>query len=119
MKEEKYRERLAALLGIQVPPEPTPEEIRENESKSREAEAVIAFVENPNGFKERDCNNCGKQFAVNRANVAYCSDHCRKVALESKGLRWNPEKTPEERWGVNEPLTVSPQAYEAVKALAG
>lgn len=114
MKDEKRKERLAALLGLELPPEPTQEEIDEKNQISREAEAVIAYVENPKGFREQECNNCGRLFAVNLGHVAFCSDHCRKVTLESKGIYWNPNKRPEERWGTV-PLVVPPEAMDTAK----
>lgn len=112
MKDDKRKERLAALLGLELPAEPTPEEIEAKNLVSREAEAVLAYVENPSGFRERECNNCGRVFAVNLGHVAFCSDHCRQVALESKGIRWDPTKKAEARWGGTVPLVVPAEAID-------
>ncbi len=45
MKRETKLAKMAALLGIEMPKEPTRDEIEEGVLNSREAEAVIAFLD--------------------------------------------------------------------------
>lgn len=113
MKDDKRRARLAALFGMAPP---TQEELNEAVDKSREAEAALAYYNEPSRFKEVTCKQCGLRFAVNRGSVAYCSDSCRRKMLADIGIEWDPNKTPEERWkpGV-EPFIVTPQALQAIQ----
>lgn len=112
MKDDKKRARLAELFGIEehLPTEPEPSVTEKQETTSREAEAVIAYVHRPHEFKRVACKWCESVFAVNRANVAYCRDECRIKYLASIGIKWDPSKPQEERWDYVEPLTVPPQA---------
>jgi hypothetical protein len=97
LKEQRDKERLATLLGI-APPEPNSPTGETYDNISREAEAVIALIERPTRFTIRTCHQCKQDFAVNRANVAYCSDVCRAAQLEELGLTWDWNKPPESRW---------------------
>ncbi|HET7713500.1 MAG TPA: hypothetical protein VFK94_03955, partial [Patescibacteria group bacterium] len=73
-KEQRRREQLAALFGMEEPPQLTgPTRKQRAADASREAEAVLKYIERPTTFTEHSCRECGKDFAVNRANVAYCS----------------------------------------------
>lgn len=131
MREDKKQARnaakLAALLGLEAPTvtAPPPKVARQN--VSREAEALITFVESPNTFARITCRVCGHDFLVNRANVTCCSDVCRASELEVLGIKWDWSKPPESRWYVssqggkltNEPLVVPPAALAAlIDALA-
>lgn len=100
MKEDTKRAKLAALFGLEehLPTTPTPDQAIEKATASREAEATLAYVSNQPRFKYKNCKECGEQFAVDRGNVAYCKDECRKVALERIGIIWDPKKDPRERW---------------------
>lgn len=121
MKESIKQARLAALLGLEAPKEPTRTEREHAIQVSREAEAVIMYATTPQGFKERDCKTCGHRFAVNRASIAFCSDLCRREHLGSLGIDWDPNRTPEDRWnfrtGGLEPLVVPPAALTLVQEL--
>lgn len=70
---------------------------------SREAESVLALIARQDLFTAKFCKECSGPFATNFADVAYCSDECRKSALEKRGIEWNPLKHPEDRWGYNGP----------------
>lgn len=72
-------------------------------TKSREAESVLALIARQDLFNYKLCRECHGPFALNFADVAYCSDICRKTSLEKRGITWNPLKDPEERWGYNGP----------------
>jgi hypothetical protein len=113
MKEDKKRAKLAALFpGLEehLPTEPTPDFVQEQQTTSREAEAVMAYVHRSHEFKRVACKWCEGVFAVDRANVAYCRDECRAKALAEIGIVWDPRKPQDERWDYREPLTVRPQA---------
>jgi len=99
-KEARRREQLAALFGMDAPPPSESAPLRiAHENGSREAEAVIAFLDRPTTFVERSCQNCGKDFAVNRGNVSLCSDTCRAAfLLEKFGIVWDWNKPPNERY---------------------
>lgn len=86
--------KLAQLLGIQVPDGP----VITSEDASREAEAVLAYYDDPTKFIVKKCKQCGEAFRVNRSNVAYCMDACRARALKAIGLTWDPTRTAADRW---------------------
>lgn len=117
MKADKRKARLAALLGLEQPKVLTKEELKAKDDVSREMEAVLAYADNPKGFIERECGRCGHKFAVNRANIAYCSDDCRTKSLLDRGILVDLNaRTPQERWsaatGGREPLVVPPSALD-------
>lgn len=146
-KEQRKREKLAALFGMNTPQQvntiPTS---RYGQDVSRDAEAFLGYVSRPQSYIERSCINCGKDFAVNRANVTLCSDSCRAQELAKIGVEWDWNKPPESRYyyripgiestwaakGMNvqqlselensrayaaEPLTVPPEALQVAKAV--
>lgn len=77
------------------------EEKNEALSKSREAESILALINRQDLFITKICRwkGCNGPFATNYANVAYCSDRCRRLMLESQGISWDRKKSPEQRWG--------------------
>ena len=116
-KQLRDRKKLAELLGVPFVEEEHKVAVvetvqRKKENASREAEAALLYVADRRKFLQKECLNCGGVFAVNRQNVAYCSDTCRKHALERKGIIWDVTKNPEERWDFKEPLVVPPQVLE-------
>lgn len=103
MRQDKKEARLAAqvaqMFGIDttlIATGPTNQRLKNN--SSREAEAVLAFVESPQNFTKKSCKYCGHTFATDRANVAYCSDKCRAGALDQIGIKFDWSKSPEARW---------------------
>jgi hypothetical protein len=113
-KEQKQKEALAALLGLDAPTEVSKAEAHD---RSMEAEAALEYYENPRTFKQKDCKSCGRAFATRGAPVSYCSDKCRARAFEERmGVKWRPLRSVEERWGfMGEPLTVPPEALAVVQ----
>lgn len=126
MREDKklarQQNKLAALLGLDVPPATAPPPKVQRTTASRDAEAVIDFVAAPNTYARVTCRVCGHDFLVNRANVSCCSDACRAAELERVGIKWDWNKPPESRWYVtsqtgnltNEPLVVPPAALTSL-----
>lgn len=66
-----------------------------------EAQAVVDYVDRPSDFKEKICKNCGGSFAYKwtRDAISTCSVECMRLLLESKGLKWDPTRSQEKRWG--------------------
>lgn len=110
--------KLLALLGKDV--EEVAESIEETSQASLEAEAMLDYLKDPRGWtRPKPCLHCELTFVANRPSVGYCSDRCRKVALSELGLTWNPEKTPEARWGHSNavPLVVPPHALDFLRGV--
>lgn len=81
-----------------------------------EAEAVLRCLEKPGQFEFKLCKReeCREPFGTNYRAVAYCSDHCRSKDLQKTGIRWDPTKSPEERWGGEPPLIIPPAAVRTL-----
>lgn len=113
-KEEKDREKLAALLGV----DPPKKSIRlETESTSREAEAVLAYAQDYKQFSRKICKECKRPFVHSRGAVACCSDECRAKGLAKIGIEWHWLKPQSDRWGRTEPLVVPPEALAVIDSL--
>jgi hypothetical protein len=85
------------------------------EDKMREAQSVLRFFETKGkDFIQEICWTCGEPFAYNYrfTGVKYCGIPCTARALEKAGLKWNPNKHPEERWGPSIPAVVPPEVFE-------
>lgn len=80
----------------------------------REAQSAIFYYENSGAFNHKTCKWCSGVFAYNwdHDSIAYCSISCAAKYLESIGLRWDPSKPLEERWGKTTPAVVPPQVIE-------
>lgn len=122
-KKARSRDKLAELFGLETPTPPTgPSAIRLKEDRSREAEGVLAYIENPTRFTTIKCRRCAKDFMVNRSNVALCSDLCREHELADVGIEWRWDRSPEERWYYvydgdkrnTEPLVIGPVATKMI-----
>lgn len=99
--------------------------IHTEESLILEADsALIYFSLKGEGFTRQECRNCGRTFAYKYTTfgkVSLCSLECRKAELEKLGIKWNPYKTPEERWATEFkegplPAIVPPDALAALDA---
>ncbi len=112
-KEQRRREQLAALFGMEQPAQSTgPTKRVRSQDASREAEAVINYFRHPNQWLEygrQKCDNpkCDNIFMANRANVGSCSDACRAALCEELGLTWDWSKPPDQRWSVRS-VRISP-----------
>jgi hypothetical protein len=94
--------------------------------KSLEAEGILLTLQSARlPVKAKKCKRveCEQVFATNYAYVGYCSDSCRAKDIERlTGIRWDPTKKMEQRWGTEEnpsqlPIVISPQAIQMLKSL--
>ncbi len=119
-KVDKAKEELARLLGIDSPPTNEPAI-----QAARAKEATIFYVSKPALFSEARCVGCKRKFMVDRANVRFCGETCRRAELERQGIVWSKEFEIENapkgvsdkeyvhrRWWGNEPLIVPPGVLE-------
>lgn len=117
---EKAGRKLASLLKVPLQDDVVQEAIEDIRSENYkppahwEIEAVLRSLEKPAAFTYKKCKRCGEMFGTNYRAVAYCSDHCRQVGFQNQtGIRWNPlRSTPEQRWGGEPPLIVSPDVLK-------
>lgn len=104
--EDKFRER----------PEYTPREHRDN--ALLQSEGVLAILTTrAKGLIQKKCKRaeCGEIFMSRYKGVAYCSNTCRGKEMESQiGVHWNYSTDHYEAMGVENPLVVGPQAYQAL-----
>lgn len=97
-KQARQNKRLAELLGM------NPEDVQALRSKDaaddvmREAQAIFLFIEKPEAFISKKCDECKNHFLTTYQFVSVCSTDCRIKSLERIGIEWNPLHTPEERW---------------------
>lgn len=119
--EQKAKEQLAKLLGMDMPVPQDEEAIQTD----REEEAALAYTAGPTLFERKKCNKCGRKFAVNRRNVAYCSRLCRRrslmelgipaYAIDENGPRGDEDSAWVKRaWDGNEPLIVPEHLLEQI-----
>lgn len=88
---------------------------RKNPEPYYEAEAVLLFLEKPARFAFKPCKRCNEMFGTNYRSVAYCSDNCRKKSLAKIGIRWDPTKSPEERWAGEAPVILPPPVVKFLR----
>lgn len=98
---------------------PKLEDIQSNEHPDDvrlEGEAVARFIENPQEFKVKKCKRCNSTFAANQLPVSFCSNACVIKHLAEIGIRWDPHRSPQERFGFwPAPLRVPPQFLAALR----
>lgn len=93
-------EELQTLLGLVAKPKTRirKEAIETKEAVAREAEAVLLHLRRVDTLMQKFCLECNLPFATNYAYAGRCSDDCIKASLARVGIKWNPEKTAQERW---------------------
>lgn len=109
------RKKIQELYGIKID-----EPLETINDLVREAQSVINYYESSGkGFKAQECKTCGLIFAYawDVSAVSYCSIPCIDKALKNIGLKWNPTKPPEERWGRTVPAVVPPSALEILQSM--
>lgn len=131
LKKETKLERLKAQLreALDLDEDATseifdlPAPTENKDDLAREAQAAINyFYSGGNGFKDKECKNCGETFAYawNVDFISMCSLHCLRESLEKIGIKWDHTKPPSERWGFVArgyiPATVSPEALQTLKS---
>jgi hypothetical protein len=83
-----------------------------------EAEAALLLFQKPKHMIIKKCRRCRDPFASSYRSVAYCGDVCRQKQLfELTGIRWDPHKSDEERWGGEPPLIVPPSLLKRMLEL--
>lgn len=122
-KADRAMEQLAALLTKHGMAVEQVEAIKETaptsrDAISRQAEAVLLFLETPAKFTTKLCKRCGEAFGTNYRAVSFCSDNCRAREMEKQlGIKWNWYKPEEERWGGEPPLVIPPPALQKIQQL--
>lgn len=120
-KQARQNKNIAALLGI------SPEEVAAMRAKDeaddvmREAQAIFLFLEKPEAFINKKCDECHSFFLTTYQFVSVCSTNCRIRSLEKIGIDWNPLHTPEERWKrskIPTEYSIPPKALEVLLKLA-
>lgn len=121
IKQERHNKRLAELLGM------NPEEVQalrvkeDADSHVREATGVLLFLEKPDAFITKKCDECKQMFATTYQFVSVCSTGCRIRSLKKIGIDWNPLHTPEERWKrskIPTEYSIPPRALQVLLELA-
>ncbi len=90
------------------------------DDKMAQAEAVVQYFEtNGKNFVEVTCRYCGDLFSYkwDRHAIAFCSVTCAHEDLKQRGLSWNPQRGPADRWGRTAPIVVPASALPHVKSL--
>lgn len=86
-----------------------------HENVRREAELVVKHLERGIVPELKECKWCKQKFAADYKYMAHCGDDCLRATLESMGLRWDPSKTPAERWQTPQiPSVISPEALDTL-----
>lgn len=111
--------KIEQLFGVKIE---APEPVETQDDQMRQAQAVLEYWESLNPdlmWIEKTCKSCDKIFRYkwNSTAIGYCSTHCMARALEKIGLKWNPTKPPEERWGRIIPAVVPPQALSILREM--
>lgn len=97
-KQRKHDETLALLLGITYEEVLANREKEERDDLTREAQAIHLFLERPDAFVSKVCDECKALFMTSYSFVSLCSTACRITSLERMGIDWNPMRTATERW---------------------
>jgi hypothetical protein len=113
----------AEVLGVAVEELNVPVVIETPESKIFEAQSAALYFEvRGNGFRHQTCEVCKERFAYawDVAGVKCCSVVCMAKKLENMGLKWDPTRPPERRWGQTVPAIVPSFALKNIQqVLAG
>lgn len=88
------------------------------EAIDREAYAVLRFINKPQSLILKTCSQCGEKFRTNYSYQGLCSRGCLKSALEAIGLVWNPNKTEQDRWQGEPPVSIKPETLKMLRQWA-
>lgn len=86
----------------------------------RENRAVIMHLEKRGELVEVTCWQCKRKFAADYLYVRLCSDDCAAQYLfDTTGIKWDPEKDTDERWGFGVPPgIISPKTWAKMQEWA-
>lgn len=122
MRKLTKKEKLAAeLLGLTEEEFGDLKTAQDQNDNMREAQAVLLFVEKPDEFLHKKCDNCKKYFLTSYQFVTVCSTKCRVESLEKMGVIWNPMHTADERWKraqIPTEYSIPPKALEVLLTIA-
>jgi hypothetical protein len=117
--DEREMLKLQAMLGNEFPKIIQPKVIEETHAvKVREAEAVLKHLYHVHTLRQAACKNCGELFATNYEYQQHCSDECLRRTVVKLGLKWHPEKKPEDRWQGEPPSVIAPETLVILKKWA-
>lgn len=120
-KQLRQDKKLAELLEISLEEVQEKRRVQVKDEGLREAEAILLFLEKPQGFRRKKCKNCKQEFVTSYRFVSNCSTQCRVESLERVGIIWNPMHTSDERWkrtGVPTEYSIPPAALSALLEIA-
>lgn len=75
----------------------------QREASRREAQLVAATIHGGVSVYKKVCWQCKSTFVTNNELYNLCSDWCLSDYLYDRGVSWDPEAEPEERWPDVEP----------------
>lgn len=80
-----------------------------------QAEGVLLHLQNYNRtMLHKYCSRCGEVFSTRYTSVAYCSDLCRKKAMEEIGILWDPRNDSYLNMEAERPIVVGAQAHAVI-----
>jgi len=75
------------------------ETTEQHEASRREAQLVAATIHGGGvSLFRKTCWQCGDIFATPNKDFNLCSDWCLSDYLYDRGINWDPEADPEDRW---------------------
>ena len=104
--------KIQQLYGITLE---TTEIVETQSDLIRQAQAVLDYwYGNRFDWVHKECKQCHRDFAYrwDSTSIAYCSVTCTAQSLAEIGIKWDPTKPPEERWGKTIPSVVPPSALD-------
>lgn len=91
--------------------------------KSLEAEGILlSLMSDKRTVAIKRCKQCIDPFGTNYQYVAYCSNACRATALKKLGIKWDPTKKDQQRWGSIDnpsqlPIIINKHALEQLRRI--
>lgn len=121
-KQQQGMEFLLSLLGEtgqQVEKEDLQKAIDEpvvkHDFKMLQAEGVLLHLTNEQKtMQHKYCVRCKEVFSTRYVAVAYCSDLCRRMAMEEFGIVWNPRTDSYRNMEAERPIVVGAEAHAVV-----
>jgi hypothetical protein len=120
-EQRKHDETLALLLGITYEEVLANREKEDADDKLRQVQAIHLFLEKPEAFITKKCDECQGLFLTSYKFVSSCSSVCRIKSLERKGIIWNPMHTGQDRWlraQIPVEYSIPPEALKVLLQLA-